>query len=69
MSVTIEQQRQRVEQEMTKNVDDLDRSFLRKMQVNEPIPVVQSYLRLWFCRLYGKSVTNNRVDQSEILEV
>lgn len=34
MSVTIEQQRQRVEQEMTKNVDDLDRSFLRKMQVN-----------------------------------
>lgn len=35
MSVTIEQQRQRVEQEMTKNVDDLDRSFLRKMQVNK----------------------------------
>ncbi len=35
MSVTIEQQRQRVEQEMTKNVDDLDRSFLRKVQVNK----------------------------------
>lgn len=35
MSVTIEQQRQRVEQEMTKNVDDLDRSFLRKMQVHK----------------------------------
>lgn len=34
MSVTIEQQRQRVEQEMTKNVDDLDRSFLRQTQVN-----------------------------------
>lgn len=34
MSVTIEQQRQRVEHEMTKNVDDLDRSFLRKVQVD-----------------------------------
>ncbi|KAJ6641340.1 Protein FAM136A [Pseudolycoriella hygida] len=34
MSVTIEQQRQRVEQEMTKNVDDLDRSFLRKIQAD-----------------------------------
>lgn len=28
----IEQQRQRVEQEMTKLVDDMDKSFLRKMQ-------------------------------------
>jgi len=34
MSVTIEQQRQRVEQEMTKNVDDLDRSFLRQVQAD-----------------------------------
>lgn len=33
MGSTIEQQRQRVEQEMTKMVDDLDKSFLRKMQV------------------------------------
>lgn len=31
---SIEQQRQRVEQEMTKMVDDLDKSFLRKMQVH-----------------------------------
>jgi hypothetical protein len=29
----IEKQRQRVEQEMTKFVDEVDRSFLRKMQV------------------------------------
>lgn len=33
MSLTIDQQRQRVEQEMTRMVDDLDRSTLRKMQV------------------------------------
>lgn len=33
MSMTIEQQRQRVEQEMTRQVDDLDKSMLRKMQV------------------------------------
>lgn len=32
----IEQQKQRIEQEMTKLVDDVDRSFLRKMQVNPP---------------------------------
>ncbi|XP_055320099.1 protein FAM136A [Sitodiplosis mosellana] len=32
MSLTIDQQRQRVEQEMTRMVDDLDRSTLRKMQ-------------------------------------
>lgn len=32
----IEQQRQRVEQEMNKLVDDVDKSFLRKMQVNTP---------------------------------
>lgn len=32
---SIEQQRQRVEQEMTKMVDELDKSFLRKMQVNK----------------------------------
>lgn len=31
--MTIEQQRQRVEQEMTRQVDDLDKSMLRKMQV------------------------------------
>lgn len=30
----IEQQKQRIEQEMTKLVDDVDKSFLRKMQVN-----------------------------------
>lgn len=29
----IEQQKQRIEQEMTKLVDDVDKSFLRKMQV------------------------------------
>lgn len=34
MSNSIDQQRQRVEQEMTRMVDDLDRSVLRKMQVN-----------------------------------
>lgn len=33
MSYTIDQQRQRVEQEMTRMVDDLDRTTLRKMQV------------------------------------
>lgn len=33
MSLTIDQQRQRVEQEMTRMVDDLDRTLLRKMQV------------------------------------
>lgn len=33
MSHTIEQQRQRVEQEITRMVDDLDKTFLRKMQV------------------------------------
>lgn len=33
MSLTIDQQRQRVEQEMTRMVDDLDRTVLRKMQV------------------------------------
>lgn len=33
MSYTIDQQRQRVEQEMTKMVDDLDRSVLRQLQV------------------------------------
>lgn len=32
--MTIDQQRQRVEQEMTRMVDDLDRSTMRKMQVN-----------------------------------
>lgn len=30
----VEQQRQRVEQEMTKLVDDIDKQYLRKMQVN-----------------------------------
>lgn len=35
MSSTIDQQRQRVEQEMTRMVDDLDRSVLRKMQVSD----------------------------------
>lgn len=34
MSVTIEQQRQRVEAEMTKIIDDLDRTVLRKMQAS-----------------------------------
>lgn len=29
----VEQQRQRVEQEMTKFVDDIDKQYLRKMQV------------------------------------
>lgn len=29
----IEQQRQRIEQEMTRMVDDLDKHYLRKMQV------------------------------------
>lgn len=32
----VEQQRQRVEQEMTKLVDDIDKQFLRKMQVKVP---------------------------------
>lgn len=32
----VEQQRQRVEQEMTKLVDDIDKQFLRKMQVSIP---------------------------------
>lgn len=34
MSVTIDQQRQRVEVEMTKIIDDLDRTVLRKMQAS-----------------------------------
>lgn len=29
----IEQQKQRVEQEITKMIDDMDKTFLRKMQV------------------------------------
>lgn len=29
----VEQQRQRIEQELTQMVDDMDRGFLRKMQV------------------------------------
>lgn len=33
MSSTIDMQRQRVEQEMTKMVDNLDKTFLRKVQV------------------------------------
>lgn len=33
MSLSIEQQKQRVETEMSKLVDELDRSTLRKMQV------------------------------------
>lgn len=33
MSAGIEQQKQRVEAEMTKSIDELDRSTLRKMQV------------------------------------
>lgn len=33
MSLTIDQQRQRVEQEITRMVDDLDKSAMRKMQV------------------------------------
>lgn len=37
---SIEQQRQRVEQEMTKMVDELDKTFLRKMQVWEPVEVM-----------------------------
>lgn len=35
MSVTIDQQRQRVESEMTKIIDDLDRTVLRKMQASQ----------------------------------
>lgn len=34
MNVTIEQQRQRIEHEITKMVDDMDKNFLRKMQVS-----------------------------------
>lgn len=33
MSHTIEQQRQRVEQEITRMFDDLDKTYLRRMQV------------------------------------
>lgn len=33
MSNTIDQQRQRVEQEMTRMVDDVDKTFLRNLQV------------------------------------
>lgn len=35
MSSTIEMQRQKVEQEMTKMVDNLDKTILRKIQVRE----------------------------------
>ena len=38
MSSAIEQQRQRVEQEITKMVDDMDKSFLRTMQVDSIKP-------------------------------
>lgn len=38
----IEQQKQRIEQEMTKLVDDVDKSFLRKMQVNIERPAADS---------------------------
>lgn len=42
MSVTIEQQRQRVESEMTKIIDDLDRSVLRKMQASRSRECVET---------------------------
>lgn len=42
---SIEKQRQRVEQEMTKMVDGLDKAFLRKMQVNW-IYLIGGYARL-----------------------
>lgn len=32
----VDQQRRRVEQEMTKLVDEIDRNYLRKMQVKLP---------------------------------
>lgn len=54
MSHTIEQQRQRVEQEITKMFDDLDKTYLRKMQVkNFAAPNVLlfnicEYMRLCF---------------------
>lgn len=41
----IDQQRQRVEQEMTKMVDDMDKSFLRKMQVNN---IYRGYVIFFF---------------------
>lgn len=44
----IDQQRQRVEQEMTKMVDDMDKSFLRKMQVNYKFREVMSYGSFFF---------------------
>lgn len=37
MSLTIDQQRQRVEHEITRMVDDLDKSAMRKMQVNRQV--------------------------------
>lgn len=49
MNVTIEQQRQRVEQEMTKNVDDLDRSFLRKMQVDKLLQCYKIVIEVMVC--------------------
>lgn len=39
MSATIDQQRQRVEQEVTKLVDDLDKSTLRSMQASENVTI------------------------------
>lgn len=50
MSLTIDQQRQRVEQEMTKMVDDMDKSILRKMQVRIPFFITQKKFR-FFCIL------------------
>lgn len=51
MSVTIEQQRQRVEAEMTKIIDDLDRSVLRKMQASKrekKCTYIFEWLELWW---------------------
>lgn len=67
MSVTIEQQRQRVEQEMTKNVDDLDRSFLRKMQVNKKFIVkfIFEVMIVWIER-YQKMTNNQGCSKQKI---
>lgn len=47
----VEQQRQRVEQEMTKMINEIDRTFLRKMQVREVRKYCFSYLMEFLIRV------------------
>lgn len=57
MSVTIDQQRQRVEAEMTRIIDDLDRTVLRKMQASRKCVEMKSKSRETFHMRQSSYVT------------